>query len=144
MKKGKKPLFREQIPEIINKLVQIDQNSPDNIFLHYYHGCWEASLYVGGYNPEKESEELIKGDFIWMDEKDRKAAYAKALEYIKKNAGKSISLINLKTGDKVYFKNQKAIVGTMKEGLTDFYIESTGETHSLLGFNEEETYFKTW
>lgn len=144
MKKGKKPLFQEQVPEIINKLVQIDQNSPDNIFLRYYHGCWEASLYVGGYNSEKESEELIKDDFIWMDDKDRKAAYTKALDYIKKNEGKSICLTNLKTGDKVYFKNQKAIVGTMKEGITDFYIESTGETHSLLGFNQDETYFKTW
>lgn len=144
MKNRKKPLFREQIPGIINKLVQIDQNSPDSIFLNYYHGCWEARLYISGYDSEKEPENLINNDFIWMDDKDRKEAYAKALEYIKKNEGKSVSLSNLKTGDKVYFDGQKAIVGTMKEGLTDFYIESTGETRSLLGFNNNETYFKTW
>lgn len=144
MKKVRKPLFREQIPEIINKLVQIEQNSPDDIFLRYYHGCWEASLYTGGYDTKKESEELIRDDYNWMNDKDRKAAYAKALEYIKKNEGKSICLANLKTGDKVYYENQKAIVGTIREGVVDFCIENTGETRSLLGFSKNETYFKTW
>lgn len=144
MKKGKKPLFREQTPEIINKLVQIDQNSPDSIFLHYYHGSWEADVHIGGYDSEKESVKLIENDYSWKDDKDKKAAYAKALDYIKKNEGKYICLMNLKTGDKVYFDNKKAIVGTKREGMTDFFIVDTGETRSLLGFNQDETYFKTW
>lgn len=142
--KKKKLQFREQIPEIINKLVQIDQNSPDTIFLNYFSGSWSASVHVGGYETNKESIDLIENDYQWMDDKDRKAAYAKALDYIKKNEGKSICLMNLKTGDKVYFDNQKAVVGTKKEGLTDFYIVDTGETRSLLGFNEDGTYLKTW
>ena len=144
MKKGKKTSFREQIPEIINKLVQIDQNSPDSIFLHYYYGSWEAHVHIGGYDNNKEYENLIEDNYDWEDDKDIKAAYAKALDYIKKNEGKSISMTNLKTGDKVYFDNKKAVVGTIKEGLTDFYIVDTGETRSLLGFNKGGAYLKTW
>lgn len=40
--------------------------------------------------------------------------------------------------------NKKAIVGTILEGRTDFCIVDTGENHTLLGFNMDETYFKTW
>jgi hypothetical protein len=144
MKKISKPLFREQIPEIINKLAQIDQNSPDSIFIHYYHGSWSADVHIGGYDANKESVDLIKDDYKGMSDKDRKAAYSKAVDYIKKNEGKSICFMNLKTGDKVYFNNKKAIVGTIKEGITDFYIVDTGETRSLLGFDKDDTYFKTW
>lgn len=142
-KKIKLP-FKEQISGIINKLVNIDQNSSDSIFLHYYHGSWEASLYVGGYEASKESIDLIGDDFVRMNDESRKAAYTKALEYIKKNEGKSICLSNLKTGDKVYFDNKKAIVGTISEGCTDFSIVDTGETRTLLGFDRDETFFKTW
>ncbi len=144
MKKVSKPLFREQIPGIINKLAQIDQNSPDSIFIHYYHGSWSASVHIGGYATNKESIDLIKDDYVGMDDKDRKAAYAKAVEYIKKNEGKSICLMNLKTGDKVYFDNRKAIVGTISKGITDFYMVDTGETRSLLGLDKDDTYLKTW
>lgn len=144
MKKEKKPLFQEQIPGIINKLAQIDQNSPDSIFLRYSFGGWEARVHIGGYDSEKESENLIEDDYIWKDDKDRKAAYTKALDYVKKNEGKYICLMNLKTGDKVYCDNKKAIVGTIIVGQTDFCIVETGEVRTLLGFNKEETYFKTW
>lgn len=144
MAKNKKIAFREQIPEIISKLVQIDQNSPDSLFLYYDAGGWSANLHEGGYDPKKESVALIEDNYPWMSDKDQKASFAKALEYIKKNYGKSISLMNLKTGDKVYFDNKKAIVGTIREGVTDFSIVETGETRSLLGFNKDETYFKTW
>lgn len=144
MKKEKKPLFREQIPGIINKLVQIDQNSPDTIFLSYNFGGWEANIHIGGYDSNKDSEHLIEDDYLWKDDKDRKAAYAKALDYIKKNEGKYICLMNLRTGDKVYYGNKKAIVGTIIEGRTDFSIVETGEVHTILWFNKDETYFKTW
>lgn len=108
MKKVKKPLFREQIPGIINKLAEIDQNSPDCISLYYNHGGWEANLYIGGFDSEKESIDLIEDDYIWKDDQDRKSAYAKALDYIKKNEGKYICRMNLKTGDKVYYDNLKS------------------------------------
>ncbi|MEG0108336.1 MAG: hypothetical protein RR705_05740 [Lachnospiraceae bacterium] len=142
--KKKKLLFQEQIPEIINKLAQIAENSPDDIFLYYHYGTWDADLYVGGYDRDKKVEYLIETDLTWAGDTYRKTAYAKALDYIKKNEGKYISLRNLKTGDKVYYDKRKAIVGARNESGTDFCIVDTGEIRSLLEFNKDKTYFKTW
>lgn len=142
--KKKKLLFKEQIPEIINKLAHIAENSPDDIFLYYHYGTWDACLYVGGYDGDKKVEYLIETDLTWAGDTYRKTVYAKALDYIKKNEGKYISLRNLKTGDKVYYDNRKAIVGARNESGTDFCIVDTGEILSLLELNKDKIYFKTW